>query len=262
MVFKKLLASMGAGGADIEAVLHQPNVQPGNTVEGEIRLAGGEVEQDIEHIKVELVGKVKVESGDSHYYETMPFHGKQLSGKFEIQPELRTSFPFALEVPWETPINHVQQQPLHGSVIGVRTELSIDDARDDADLDEIAVHPLPAQQAILDAFAKLGFRFMKADLERGKLRGTNQRLPFYQEIEFRAGPPYNQAINEVEVSFVAGPQACEVVLEADKRGGLLHSGGDSFGHFTIDYATGQQADWANELHQWFARFLQQRGYRL
>ena len=68
--------------------------------------------------------------------------------------------------------------------IGVTTELEIARAVDSGDLDPINVHPLPAQQAILDAFIQLGFRFKSADMERGHIRGTRQRLPFYQEIEF------------------------------------------------------------------------------
>ncbi len=42
-----------------------------------------------------------------------------------------------------------------------------------------------AQQAILNAFIQpLGYRFKNADMERGHIRGTRQKLPFYQEIEF------------------------------------------------------------------------------
>lgn len=68
--------------------------------------------------------------------------------------------------------------------LGVSTELEIARAVDAGDLDPINVHPLPAQQALLDAFGQLGFRFRSADMERGHIRGTRQTLPFYQEIEF------------------------------------------------------------------------------
>lgn len=59
------------------------------------------------------------------------------------------------------------------------------------DLDEVAVHPLPAQERILEAFAWLGFRFARADIEHGGLYGVRQTLPLYQEIEF-----YPPAIGE------------------------------------------------------------------
>ncbi|GAB7051572.1 sporulation protein [Catenuloplanes indicus] len=46
------------------------------------------------------------------------------------------------------------------------------------------------QERILDAFARLDFGFVAADLERGRLSGVAQTLPSYQEIEFRAAPRY------------------------------------------------------------------------
>ena len=95
---------------------------------------------------------------------------------------------------------------------------------DKGDLDAVNVHPLPAQERILEAFGRLGFRFKGADLERGHLRGVHQTLPFYQEIEFYPAPQYASAINEVEVTFVANPHGVDVVLEFDKRGGLFTVG--------------------------------------
>ncbi|NEE54670.1 sporulation protein, partial [Streptomyces sp. SID8455] len=75
--------------------------------------------------------------------------------------------PFGLEIPWETPVTMFAGQHLRGMDIGVTTELEIARALDSGDLDPINVHPLPAQQAILDAFGQLGFRFRSADMERG-----------------------------------------------------------------------------------------------
>ncbi|MEU3878217.1 sporulation protein, partial [Streptomyces sp. NPDC029704] len=48
MVFKKLLASLGAGGASVETVLFEENVVPGGVVQGEVRIQGGTVAQQIE----------------------------------------------------------------------------------------------------------------------------------------------------------------------------------------------------------------------
>ncbi len=79
--------------------------------------------------------------------------------------------PFGLEIPWETPITMFGGQHLRGMNIGVTTELEIARALDSGDLDPINVHPLPAQEAILDAFRQLGFGFRSADMERGHIRG-------------------------------------------------------------------------------------------
>ena len=127
-------------------------------------------------------------------------------------------------MPWETPITEVYGQHLHGMTMGLRTELEVARAVDKGDLDAVAVHPLPAQERILDALVRLGFRFQQADVERGRIHGVQQTLPFYQEIEFYPAPQYAGAINQLELTFVATPQQLQVVLEIDKRGGLLHRG--------------------------------------
>ena len=61
-----------------------------------------------------------------------------------------------------------------------------------AGLDGVEVHPLPAQEMILAAFDRLGFRLRHADVERGGIYGVRQELPFYQEIEYAAPPEYTR----------------------------------------------------------------------
>lgn len=90
-------------------------------------------------------------------------------------------------------------------------------AKDKGDLDPLSVAPLPVQEAVLEALGQLGFR--TADLEYGRIGGTGQRLPFYQEIELSPPPQYAHAVNEIEATFLASPDGLEVALEADKRGG-------------------------------------------
>ena len=178
-------------------------------------------------------------------------------GAFALAAGEQRSIPFELQVPFETPVTAVFGQPLHGMTMGVRTELSIARAVDRSDLDPIAVHPLPAQELVLQAFGQLGFQFKGADLERGHLRGVHQELPFYQEIEFYP-PPYASGINEVEVTFVAAPHGMDVILEVDKRGGMFSGGHDAYGHLRIDYATADQTDWAAQIDGWLRGALANR----
>src|ERR1041385_4811459 len=191
MAFKKLLASLGAGGASVETVLTEVNVVPGGVVQGEVRIQGGSVNQQIEGLSVGLQAKVEVEGGDQEYKQDIEFTKLRLGGAFEVQAGAVHVVPFGLEIPWETPVTTIDGQPLRGMHIGVTTELAIARAVDSGDLDPINVHPLPAQQAILDAFIQLGFRFKNADLERGHIRGTRQKLPFYQEVEFYPPQQYH-----------------------------------------------------------------------
>jgi len=238
--FKKLLASLGAGGASVETMLNEPNVVPGGIVQGEVRIQGGAVAQQIEGLSVGLQARVEVESGDEEYKQEIQFHRQQLGGAFEVQPGAVHTVPFMLEIPWETPITHFLGQHLSGMHIGVTTGLAIARAVDSSDADPVNVHPVPAQQEILDAFGRLGFSFNNADLERGHVRGTRQQLPFYQEIEFRAPHQY-RGLQQVELSFVSDGDEMDVVLEMDKKPGLF-VGLNSF----------QDTDWAAYLNEWLA----------
>ncbi|MFD3453459.1 sporulation protein [Streptomyces sp. NPDC058691] len=251
MGFKKLLASLGAGGASVETVLSEPNVVPGGVVQGEVRIQGGSVPQRIEGLSVGLQARVEVEGQDAEYKQDIEFHRQQLGGAFEVQPGAVHVVPFGLEIPWETPITTFLGRHLTGMNVGVTTELAIARAVDSGDLDPINVHPIPAQQALLDAFGRLGFSFKNADLERGHIRGTRQRLPFYQEIEFFAPQQY-RGMSQVELSFVADGHEMDVILEMDKKPGLFSEGSDAYRSFTVNLDNFQATDWAAYLNQWLA----------
>ncbi|MEV6325209.1 sporulation protein [Nocardia sp. NPDC051787] len=63
-MFKKLLAAAGVGGAEVETELFTPGVQPGGTVEGVVRLRGGQVAQEIASVGVEFVTRAEQEYED------------------------------------------------------------------------------------------------------------------------------------------------------------------------------------------------------
>ncbi|MET9084778.1 sporulation protein [Streptomyces sp. NPDC004237] len=259
MGFKKLLASLGAGGASVETVLTEVNVVPGGVVQGEVRIQGGSVNQEIQGLSVGLQARVEVERGDEEYKENIDFGKVRLGGAFEIQAGAAHAVPFGLEIPWETPVTMIDGQALRGMHIGVTTELEIARAVDSGDLDPINVHPLPAQKAILDAFIQLGFRFKNADLEKGHIRGTRQTLPFYQEVEFHPPAQY-RGLNQVELSFVADSHAMDVILEMDKKPGLFSEGSDTFRSFQVGLHDFHGTDWAAYLNQWLSEVGSKRNW--
>jgi len=259
VVFKRMLQAMGVGGPSVETVLTNPNCRPGGYLEGQVHVVGGDHQVDVEYVAVGLVTRVEVESGDSEFDTTQEFHRQRLTGSFRLAPGARHDVPFRFDVPWETPITELYGQHLHGMTMGLRTELEVARAVDKGDLDAVAVHPLPAQERILDAFLRLGFRFSKADVERGRVSGVQQQLPFYQEIEFHPAPQYARAFNQLEVTFLPTPHQLQVVLELDKRGGMFTEGRDAFGRFTVDYAGAERADWTSQLDAWLRQSAQRRG---
>jgi sporulation-control protein len=246
---KKLLRALGISGATVDTVLDTPDCRPGGSLRGRVRVDAGDAPVEVEHLALDLVARFEVEDHGGEHSADVEFHRIQVAGRTTLAAGSHELIPFELTLPWETPVTTVYGQHLRGMTLGLRTELSVAWAVDKGDLDPIAVHPLPAQERILDAFVRLGFHFKGADLEHGMLRGSAQTLPFYQEIEFYP-PPYAAGVNEVELTFLAGPDTMDVILEADRRGGVFTGRSDAFGRLHVDYATAGEVDWAAEIGGW------------
>ncbi|MFD5497720.1 sporulation protein [Streptomyces sp. NPDC001812] len=257
MVFKRLLGSLGVGGPTVDTVLDPGAPRPGAALTGQVHLKGGDADFDIEHITLELVARVEAEHEEGESEGVVAFERFTVGGGFRLAAGSVHSVPFSVTLPWETPVTELHGQGL-GIVLGVRTELAVAGARDKGDLDQLNVGPLPVQEAILEAFGGLGFGFRSADLEYGRIGGTGQQLPFYQEIELTPAPQYAHQVNEIEVTFLAGPGGMEVVLEADKRGGFFSSGHDAVHRFTVSHDGVGHQDWNAVVDDWVRRLVEHR----
>ncbi|WP_151773421.1 sporulation protein [Streptomyces abyssomicinicus] len=255
MVFRRLLGSLGVGGPTVDTVLTPGPALPGSELTGQVHLEGGGADFDVEHVSLELVARVEAEHAEGESEGTVTFARYTVGGGFRLAAGERRSLPFSVTLPWETPVTELYGQPL-GIVLGVRTELAVAGARDKGDLDPLTVGPLHAQEAILEALGRLGFVFRSADLEYGRIGGTGQQLPFYQEIEIAPPPGHAHQVNEIEVTFLANPGGVEVVLEADKRGGFLSPGHDSLTRFTVGHHDAR--DWEAEVDGWIRQLLEHR----
>lgn len=257
MVFKRLLGSLGVGGPTVDTVLAPGAALPGGSLSGEVRLKGGNAGFDIDHITLELVSRVEAEHEEGESEGAVAFDRFTVGGGFRLAEGAEHSVPFRMTLPWETPVTELYGQPL-GIVLGVRTGLAVAGAKDQGDLDPLAVRPLPVQEAVLGALGQLGFGFRSADLELGHIGGTGQQLPFYQEIELTAAPQYAHQVNEIEVTFLANPGGVEVVLEADKRGGFLSSGHDALTRFTVSHDDVAHQDWNALVDGWIRQLVEHR----
>ncbi|MFJ7268823.1 sporulation protein [Streptomyces sp. NPDC099050] len=257
MVFKKLLGSLGVGGPTVDTVLDPVSAVPGGTLSGEVRLHGGKADFTIEHITLELVARVEAEHDDGESQGMVVFDRFTVGGGFRLAEGERRAVPFAMTLPWETPVTELYGQAL-GIVLGVRTELSVAGAKDKGDLDPLTVRPLAAQEAVLEALGQLGFGFKSADLELGHIRGTGQQLPFYQELELTPPARYAHQVNEIEVTFLADAAGLEVVLEADKRGGLFSEGHDAVSRHRITHSEVPHRDWNAEVDAWIRQLIDHR----
>ncbi|WP_369133840.1 sporulation protein [Modestobacter sp. I12A-02662] len=234
MAFRDLMARLGAGNATVDAVLDHPETTPGGSVSGTVTVTGGRIPQDVREVRVELVATVEVESGDNTWREDVTFGTTAVGGAFRVEPGEQRRIPFSFRVPLQCPFTSLDGWRLHGMKVGLRTRVDIPEAVDPGDVDPVEVLPLPVQRTVLQALTARGFSFKGADVEKGRLRGSD--LPFYQEVEFAPPRDLRGRVNELEVTFLADPQGVEVVLEVDRRGGLLTEGRDVGGRVHVGHA--------------------------
>ncbi|MFE6613843.1 sporulation protein [Amycolatopsis sp. NPDC057786] len=258
-MFKRMLSAFGVGGPSVDTVLDSPHAVPGEVITGQVRIQGGSSDAQIEEILLSLVTRVEVEHGDHERAGTAEFLRVSAGRKVKVAAGQLTTVPFRIALPWETPISAVGGRELPGVVVGVRTELVIAGAPDKGDLDPVLVGPLESQDRVLEAFGELGFSFRSADVEAGRLHGVRQELGFFQEIEFFPPSRYAGRVSQVELTFVASPDDLVVVLEADRRGGMFRSGGDSFGRFHVSHEEALRTDWAAAIDGWLTKVAESGG---
>lgn len=217
-MFKKLLAAVGVGGAKVDTVVKQAAFVPGDRIEAEILVQGGEVEQEIEGLAVRLMTEVEIEVGDSKLRQPQVLAEWRVAFQGNVAARSQQRIPFAAELPWETPITVVPGLARNVRV-WLHTGLAIDEAIDASDKDLLAIHPTPSMRQVLSAVEAAGFVPFSADVESGQLRGNgfHSTLGCYQEIEYRpAGLSRGLRIKEVELSFVARPGQLHVLVEIDR----------------------------------------------
>ncbi|MEV4638414.1 sporulation protein [Actinoplanes sp. NPDC049548] len=243
MVFEKVLRAFGVGGPTVDTALATPDAYPGGELLGAVRLTGGDYDVAVETLAVGLVTRVEAEDGDA----LIEFHRAWVAAGFTLAAGQHQDIPFSITLPWETPLTHAYGKKLSGMSLGLRTELTVEKAVDNGDVNVVCVHPLPAQEAVLDAVHRLGFTFRHADVERGAIYGVRQELPFYQEIAFV--PPRGVGMDEMELTFVTDAEGVEVILELEKHGGLLHRAEDRYASFRVGHLEVAARDWEAEVRR-------------
>jgi sporulation-control protein len=208
-MFKKLLASVGIGAAQVDTRLFKDSLVPGETVQGEVHIAGGDIAQEIDEIYMYVITHYERESNDSKVKEECVLLKHRLSERFLLQPKERKVIPFAFQLPYETPLT-MGRQPVY-----LRTGLDIKNAIDPGDSDFIEVLPHPLMAKVLEAVKQLGFQLYKVDCEYNRYLGRT--YPFVQEFEFRPTGRYRNRLEELELIFFLKQDGLEILLELDKR---------------------------------------------
>lgn len=198
---KRVLSSIGIGGATVDTVLPDHAFTPGETVEGTVELTGGDSSQVIDGIYFALKTR---HPGDGD--------GERLLGQFTIDetvtlsPDEEQSLPVTIDIPLWTPITS-------GDVsVWLETGLDISWARDQTDEDEIEVAPDEYTRALFDALDSLGFVLDSSTLVETAI--VDDR-PFAQQFDFRPTDQYAEALDDVEITVIPRAADLRVFIEFD-----------------------------------------------
>ncbi|MDR7302278.1 sporulation protein [Haloactinomyces albus] len=257
-MFKRMLQAVGIGGPSVDTIVSDEASGPGGHLTGEVRVGGASGAADIQKIVLSLAAEV--ETGDEEK-RGMEFQQLVVAEDFRLEAEEHRTIPFTIPLPWETPITTVHGQPLRGMRLGVSTQVAVAKAVDTSDMDPIRIEPLASQQPVIDALLAMGSHIKNADIEHGHIRGVHQEFPFYQEIAFSPPPQFADRVGEIELTFVAWPEGLDVVLEADKRGGLFTPGGDAIGRIHRSHEEALTTDWGAEITRWLEAVVEHGGGR-
>ncbi len=215
-MFRRLLSSIGIGGAKADTRLGAESFVPGERVRGEVYVTGGDEAQEFNRIYLSVVANYKHE--DSTHEHALA-HYEVMGERFSVESNEERTIPFAFTLPHATPLSLGHER------VYLRTGLDVSGALDPSDTDEIRVVPHPLQQAVLDAAENLGFRLYQAENEYDPRKGDP--YPFIQQLEFRPQGRYAGHVEELELVFKLGEDLLYVLVELDRRarslGGFLES---------------------------------------
>ncbi|MEA5388808.1 sporulation protein [Haloarculaceae archaeon H-GB11] len=193
---KKVLASIGIGNASVDTVLDEETVRPGQEVKAEVHVDGGNAEQDVDRIELEVETRYLTEDEG---YRDATVDRLHLTDGFTIEPDSQQTFETTLSIPYATPLT------MGDARVWVDTDLEIPIAVDPEEEDPLDVKPTARMQAVFDAADDLGLSFRTADVEADPY-GRYVGRRFVQEFEFRpSGGEYRGDLDELEFVFDPSP---------------------------------------------------------
>lgn len=227
-MFDNLLASVRIGAAEVDTLLDQETLYPGDEFSAQIVIKGGKVAQEIEGLELRLITEMReksTESGTHNVIDRWP-----INDEFTIGAGEKKVIPFESRLHPETPVTAIDA-PRQLTKVWIATGLSIDAALDDKDKDYLTVMPTPPMEAMFRAVERCGLSLRKVTVDNDRITIGNDTsdLRCDQEFEFRLTNASTHNFNESEIHFLPHSDHTNVLLEFDK------SHRETFRSMTIDH---------------------------
>lgn len=206
-MFKKLLASVGIGSASVDLEVANSRVELGGILEGQVHIKGGNIEQEIDQIYINLVLSSKYKHGDETRTISRTLATTNVGGKQLLKPGQEELFPVKFQIPIDVPISKGRTK------YHLQTGLDIQQAIDPSDHDVITVVPNQSLQLFFDALDILGFR---EQYNTGDYNGK------YQEFGYKPTSFMARELDEIEIYPAVDASQLNILMQIDKRNrGLL-----------------------------------------
>lgn len=214
-MFKKLLGSVGIGGAKVDTKLMKTSFFPGEFLEGVVEIQGGQIEQKIDEIYLSLISNYSIETDNGKSERTAEIGKFKLLDSFVVYANETKSIPFRFALPYDVPITTSKTK------VWIQTGLDIKMAVDPQDRDYLEIQPHPLVSEFLSVVKGLGFRLRKIEAKNAPSH-LRRRLPFAQEFEFSpSSGQYRGRLDELEAVFFISENQVEVILQIDRKGGFF-----------------------------------------
>jgi len=200
----RILSSIGVGAATVDTVLPKPELRPGETVQVDVELSGGDSNQVIGGIFFELKTRTGSD-GDATVLSEI-----EVERSISLSPDEERTIPVDIELPLWTPVTR------DGVSVWLATRLEIDWARDPTDEDRITVVPDEYVSALLDALDDLGFALDGTEVV--DVPFVDDR-PMAQRFRFRpTDDQYSADLDALKVTVMPRPGDLRVFVEFDRKG--------------------------------------------
>lgn len=229
-MFKKILSSIGIGSAQVDLVLDRKSVTMGETINGQLFVKGGSVDQQIGCITVELRVRSQYQHDDDMRQVDQAVAYVELTEPFTVRANEKLDYDFSFEVPEQIPLSSATTHYYFN------TNLGIDAGLDATDKDQITVYPSGLLGNLME-----GFRLLGCTIKGEGYTGHYQLFSFHTTSWMRG------KLDELEFQFPPSETAGGVsgFFEVDKKASGL--GGWLADEMDLDERKGRFHFSANEL---------------
>lgn len=210
-MFKRMLASVGIGAAQVNLMLHEDVVNAGDTLSGVVRIQGGRVDQQVDDVYAFVMTRYLNEMNDRKTEVDAEVGKFLLAGKFTVEAEQVYEFPVSFQLPAITPAT------MGRTPVWIQTGLDIKESVDPKDRDPIHVRPHPHAAVVLEAVDLLDFRLREVTCEHAPRYSRSNGLSFVQEFEFVPTSQFRGQLDELEIIFYPDENGIELMLQIDRK---------------------------------------------